>query len=579
MPDLHFTRDNVQEKAGCWPWVAQKTFCDEVDSEDMAEKAAVYARAAAEGTDAADIAERATAIAAEAGELDGSSLIDAEGRVKETDRRLRPDELKDVPSLLVRAMNLAIDAENEAVRLILGDGGLDVGFTHHLSASVNEYNGWVEAVNRVMAALPPSADGLPPRDVPVTLPGYGTRTIHPAMGSDGMFHVSLDDWAVEIRARHLQDAADDAGKASEELDAVIETYQRQMTELAGELTKHDYDLSEGPLKSLWINPAMARWAAGRLNDLLESDHGTAAEEMLQALAGVEGILNGLFDDYGSASPGEASRRLTADERAYLDDFFWVFDESSLGALGGHHWTAGTDRLRELGDHLMRVAGDGVTVLLDPELGGVSLRREWDAIPPPALAGLTRRLPEGGYADDEGIAALSGFGNVMSHSTVPLGREFGRDLTESVVDTLAHGRGRTDAAGNPLDTDARKLLAVTSRDPERAAEMMADPDFTGTLLEDVYPFDTWTGGVEPNVQRFVERATTLPEGVAPGSPAGRAHADAAYAYLSYVDTAAGGDLHNVDAETIRGLVKTYGDLDPGRFGRFAHLPDEPWVPYL
>ncbi|WP_129842946.1 hypothetical protein [Streptomyces sp. RFCAC02] len=576
MPNLEFSRHDVQNTAQRWPWETQKAFAEEIDAEDMAENAAVYARAAAEGADAAGLAERASQLAASAGELESASLVDDEGRIKDTQQDLRPDELGGVPGLLVRAMNLALDADEEAFGLILGDGGLDVGYTRHVSASVNEYNGWVEAVNQAMAAIPATEFGTAPRPVPVSLAGHGTRMVQPVIGPDGRLHCPIENWAPEIRERHLRDAADDAVTAEEELSAVIDTYRNRMTEVAGELDKQHYDLSEGPLGDLWINPEMATWAGDRLRSLVAEYDQADPETVAQLLAGVEGILGGMYEEYGEDGAAGSGRRLTEAERAYLETFYDRLDSDTLAALGARDWTLGGEGLQEIGDRITRVLADGAVVLTNPELGGIDPATDPGAVPT-SIAHYTFADQYRDYDSD--IEKFSGFGSLMTNATVPLGRQFGEDLARTVVDTLPETRGRTDEAGAPLDTGIRELLDVTSRRPGAAALMMSDSDFTESMLSRLYPHDTGTDSSEPNVQEFVRRATTLPDDVAYDSAAGRAYADAAYTYLSYADSEAKGSLQNLTEDTIRDLVKTYGELDPERFGRFQDLPDEPWVPNL
>ncbi|TDC21696.1 hypothetical protein E1265_17355 [Streptomyces sp. 8K308] len=594
MGDVGFSLANLEfsvadvERSGWRPWETQEQFAGEIDPADMAETAAVYARAAAEGATAENLAERADAIGAEAGGLDGASLVDADYRIRDTQRDLRPDELEGVPSILVRAMNRALDARDEVFDLVYGTDGVNERYSRHVAESRNEYYGWVEAAIAAVRALPVSLNGAPP-SVPVTLPGHGTRVVQPVIGLDGVPQVpSLESWAPEIRQRHLDDAVDDAHTAMGEINDAISQYRLRLIELAGELDQADYAVADGPLRDLWINEGMARATAEGLTELLGKNGTPAPGEVEPFLTGVASILDGVYQEYGGSGRPEAARDLTRAEQAYLTTFYRYLDTpNALGLVDWERGAASEEEAaarREAGERLLRVTADGALTLLNPGVGG----QEWNShIAPPtvpqALMPLTYGLGQGRTAEELGLftfqeeqrdAEYRGLTNLLSHSTITPGQDLATNAAYAAVGSEWLAKNDPYASeATRLGEGNVELLELAARRPEAATSAMSDPDFARELLEGFYQPGLSEGGrtepVAPAVSEFVESTTRLPEGVDPRlSAEGRAHADAAFSFLSAVD--AGHGQAYQEAPLVRDLATTWGEADPERFGRFEHL---------
>ncbi|GAB2902868.1 hypothetical protein [Streptomyces mayteni] len=599
MPDLAFTREDVQATAGRRPWDRRREFTAEIDPDDMADTAAAYARAAEEGATAANIAERATQVAAESGELDGESLVDGQGRIRDTQQDLRPEELEGVTNVLVRAMNEAVVAEEVVSHVIdggqppVGAGelvggpaarrpgkGLDDRYLDHLRAATTEWNGWVDALGTAVYRTRTWEYDTPPT-VNVRYDGRW-RQVPPSTGADGVPTYSPDHLAPEIRERHLRAAADDAVTAADDIEGAIDSYRSHLTELATELSTRGYDLSEGPLH-LFVNDDMAAWSADQLRELLANagENGPDRELLMRYLSGVEGVVLGVYDDEYADHPAPA-RRLTEAELSYLETFYDRLTPETLAAIGRANWTTGatTDAessyLTNWGNAAMRFTSDGLLMLLNPDVGGHDPVRDPGAVPDalgPYVYDHAARLRG---ASLERVAEFSSFGDLMGQSRVAGGRAFSEDLARAAVaiEPLTSDV-RHEVSENPVNTGTRDLLDVAGRRPEAAAALVADPDFTRSLMNNHYaqPYDIsgteWDGGREWKAVDLVERATTPPAGVDPASERGRAHADAAYAYLSYLDSPDASGRNN-DGSLTLDIYQRYAEIDPARFARFDDL---------
>ncbi|TDC73661.1 hypothetical protein [Streptomyces hainanensis] len=605
MPDLAFTREDVQATAGRRPWERRREFTAEIDPDDMADTAAAYARAAEEGATAANIAERATRVATEAGEWDGESLVDGQGRIRDTQQDLRPEELEGVTHVLVRAMNEAIVAEEVVAHVIeggeppVGAGelvggrearragrGLEDRYLDHLRAATTEWNGWVDALGTAVYGTRTWEYDTPPT-VNVQYDGRW-RQVPPSTGADGVPTYSPDHLAPEIRERHLRAAADDAVVAADDIEGAIDAYRSHLTELSMELSTRGYDLSEGPLH-LFVNDDMAAWSADQLRELLANagEYGPDRELLLQYLSGVEGVVLGVYDDEYADHPAPA-RRLTDAELSYLETFYGRLDPETLAAIGRANWANGAttdeemDYLTNWGDAAMRFTSDGLLMLLNPEIGGHDPARDPGAVPDAVAPYVYDHAARLRGASEESVADFSSFGDLMGQSRVAGGQAFSEDLGRAAVaiEPLTADL-RHEGSENPVNTGTRELLDVTGRRPEAAAALVGDPDFTRSLMNGHYaqPYDIWgtewDGGREWKVVGLVERATTLPAGVDPASDQGRAHADAAYAYLSYLDSPDASGRNN-DGSLALDVHKRYAEIDPARFARFEDVGFGPLV---
>jgi hypothetical protein len=216
---FHFSREEVVAEAGVDPWQRQEEFSREIRPDDMAETAAVYL-CAHEVDDAGELAESASRIAAEAGELDGASLVDADGRIRMTTRDLADEKVREVVAALQRAMNLALDTE-EQVRTLVWDPGLDLEVAQRSAAAIREWD----------AALP----GI-----------LAEAAARAAVGGLAGAVRLAENRAAAIRARHLSDAADDAEECDQNIRVTISAYRTTMARYASALEDDDYDVTRGP---------------------------------------------------------------------------------------------------------------------------------------------------------------------------------------------------------------------------------------------------------------------------------------------------------------------------------------------
>ncbi|MFR9726015.1 hypothetical protein ACL02R_21995 [Streptomyces sp. MS19] len=527
---MDFTRDDV-ERGGWAPWTTSRKFGAELDTDDMADTAAAYLRAASEVSDVGGLSRRATELAADAGCLDGDALVDTEGRIRATDQALGEDGVDGTVRLLVRTMNQALKAGEEVAELVHGGGRLDERFANRLEAARGAYQDAVSQIAALNADIPPDKALLPPW--PVTTPGYsftveatgGAYTL-PATAADG------------IRRHHLTAARQDAAVTGKDIADTIEVYRRGLTAAAAELdSTYGFDLTGGPLR-LWTTPDMAIWAAeGLKHPGLDDGRAWNVEDRLRCTEGLDAIVRSVFGTSGD--PGAPVRDMTGDERAYLLAFYKALGQET-DAMGMSALSPLSGPLAEPGDEGRRTEvfqrlANGVNMLLDPEIGGIDPR---DPDARDDLPGAVRRFvydeprydwsaepgPGGVDAHWRAMEDLRLFGDLMGTASVGPGEHFGRDLAGAAV------RIQDELVGSPVDWAAHDLprpgdggpegmLRAVSENGALSAALLADESFRDGLLH-----VPWEEGVGPGL--LVENGTTLPPGVEPGSAAARPYERAA-----------------------------------------------------
>ncbi|WP_129840572.1 hypothetical protein [Streptomyces sp. RFCAC02] len=442
----------------------------------MAETAVAYARAAADTTTVTGLAEHADRVATGAGALDGAPLLDAEGRIDSGARALRGhgDALDGVVSLLVRAMNLALDTD-EAVAAVIDGGagpgdGLDARWSAHVAAAEREWEDWQRRVAEAGAG--PQATVDIGGETCALVPGDG----RPAYALPG-------DLPARIRARHLGRAADDATRAADDLDDLIDGYRARLAEFGTELAGLGFDLSAaGPL-DLWITPGMAGYSARRLaEELARDDPDPLVIE--QWTSGLEFIADSLYRD--ALNPADPTRRLLPAELDYLRQFLGTLDTGTLVALGEF---PGWNRAK------VDIA-NATAMLLDPGVGGLDPARGDRAVPA-ALRPFLRTGP-GDDSEDSGLfteetaggrfrealARFNAVADVIGHATVPTGTRFSEDLAHAAL--AVHRRSSLQyATGYPghalADTGSSDLLSAASLNGTASAGLLRDDDFRTALL--------------------------------------------------------------------------------------------------
>jgi hypothetical protein len=543
MPNLHFTREEVEAQAGAKkPWTRQRDFRNEINPDDMADTAAAYARAAAEARGTQDLAERATQISQQAGTRDGSSLVDGQGRIEETrggllDGGARVDS---VVRHIVQAMNAALATEDRVRALIYAGGtGLETRYTNRLQAAVDEWNGWQQALGAAVAAYNSDPVNTP---VPLAVPYGGRLEYVPASGTgpSGGFLFSLPDQLAErIRTDHLRLAAQDAGATWDEMEAEIGTYRRRLAAEADELTTLGYAVSEGPL-GLFTNAPMAQWSAEQLNLELAKDN--PDEQLLgRYVQGLEAITGGVYGDPLNPS-GDPARDLTRQEATYLERFYATLTPDALGSLGRLDAGAAFQRTN---------VANGIAMLTNPAIGGLDPANPAHAQAIPASirefvydyrdSGLLAASSPGGLFTGDHSAAwqrFNGFGEVMAAATVTPGDRFSRDLAHAAVDIEKWSQQPlTEGYVPPVNTGSSGLLQAAALNTGVSADLLNEEGFRHDLINQGWDDSTGAG-------ELIRSGTSLPPGVGPGDPAARAPMQAAFNVLA-------------DAPDYRGSLLTPG----------------------
>ncbi|TDC63103.1 hypothetical protein [Streptomyces hainanensis] len=528
MPKLDFTRDEVEGKAGeKKPWTRQREFSEEIDPEDMADTAAIYARAAGEAENSGELAEEASRLGAESGGLDGATLVDDEGRIDETARGLQGNgaDMDEVVTRLVQAMNRAIDAESDVQDEIHGTNGLEKKYTDHLQDAVDEWNGWQSALEGAVTEA--NNSGAVSGTVAVRVTHNGKTINADQAESGGGYVYSLpDSLASEIREKHLDRAVDSAEASYDEISDHIDAYRQRLMEYGSELQGLGYDLA-GPL-GLWTTEGQAEYAADKLSEELAKDD---PDRRLLAMytQGLSGIADAIFGD--SANPGDPLRDLTAAERAYLDTFFSGVDAEALASLG--NTISGWDEAK-------RNIANGLTMLTDPELGGHDPTTEAGRA---ALPEVVRRFVydyengrmwpgESGTTDADGfreeLQLFNGFGDIMSHGTLQPGDAIAKDMANAALDIQARS-GVQQALGiygdeQVANTGSSRLLTTVSRNTEASAALLNDADFRDEFLG-----QWWQDSF--GAADLIRAGTSIPEGVGHNDPEARQYVEAAFNLLA------------------------------------------------
>ncbi|WP_052849619.1 hypothetical protein [Streptomyces avicenniae] len=528
-----FGRADV-ERGGWAPWTDSAAFADELDVEDMGDTAAAYLRAATEVSTVGDLSRRATELSADAGALDGDALVDAEGRIEVTERDLGEGEVQETVRLLVRSMNLAVSTEEEVRALVHGPGALDERFEEHLAGVRDEYHAAQAAVAALNAEVPQGDEQPPVWEL--TVRGDTFRVEAPG----GVYRLG-EDVVAGIRQRHLDAARADATDTGLDIREAVEVYRRELIGMSAELDPYGFDLTGGPL-GLWTTPEMAAWSArGLLGEFIDGGGRPDTEKLLYFSEGLDALVRSVFGTNGD--PGAAARDMTEEERAFLVAFFRALDEEPTGGRADILSGLGGDQplLEDPGDQgrhtatLQRLA-DGVSLLLNPQLGGIDPRdpANADDVPlavrrfvydEPAVAWAREPVTESEVDARWGdLNDLNGFGGLMATASVGPGEHFGRDLAgaatrvQTQLNDFSFDFGKHNLP--PIEvTGPDGMLRAVSESGEVSAGLLADRGFRDSVLD--LP---WADGAGPAL--LIENGTAVPAGVEPGSAEARPYERAA-----------------------------------------------------
>ncbi|MFR9726494.1 hypothetical protein ACL02R_24505 [Streptomyces sp. MS19] len=564
MPILSFTRDEVEAEADARPWRRQTEFREEIQPDEMADTAAVYARAAGEADDAGDLARGATEVSAESGSLDGDALVDADGRIRTTARGLQGngEDMDAVVGYVVRAMNRALDADEEVHDIVLADGGLDTKYIEHLNAAITEWNGWQAALE---ARLRPEGGVLLGPPVPLTIEYGGEYAmVWPRMVTIGTYQYDLPaGFDGRIRQKYLKKAAADATAADGEITDALDAYRSKLAEYGQELGDLGYDLSDGPL-GLWTTQPMGEYAADRLVEEMDKDH-PDPEALLRWTETLDAIGLGIYDP---DQPDKPLREMTAAERDYLSAFYGRLDKNELALLGSLADGKGLDPgVAETRFATAQRVADGLMMLMNPEDGGydpstAAGREQMPAGVRDFLYGdqqafidgfVDVSVPNRGGPDDaywDALRDFNGFGQLMGAASVAPGDAFAKDMAHTAVNVqgLTQYHYFDGGYGDIPNTGSNGLLEAVSLNTDASADLLNDKAFREGALGVHWEDSTGVGAL-------VRSGTTVPEGVGHNDPEAEKYVHAAYNVLEY---AAGHDKDILGTRNHN--ISEYGPID-------------------
>ncbi|MEV1006826.1 hypothetical protein [Streptomyces sp. NPDC049881] len=525
---VDFSRKDVE---GEWraPWTDSGKFVAEIDTDDMADAAAAYLRAASEVSKVSDLSRRATELAADAGSVDGDTLVDAEGRIRATDQALGGDDVDNTVRLLIKVINRAVRAEEEVRDRVHGPGQLDDRYKEHLAKARADYRAARGKVDDMNALFGENAGGVPGE---LSIPVNGFSIV--PVARDGRFHLSEDDIS-EIRGRHFSAAVEDAEKATSDIDDAINSYRGYLASTAAELGPTGFDLTGGPL-DVWLSPEMAVWAAEGLRDQFDSREPMDHDLALRYSAGLEAIFRSVYGP--GDEPGAARRDLTEAERDYLILLHSTLGKDFAGDLNFDSFSPEAPDPGEQGRRRVvyeRLA-DSVNMLLNPAIGGIDPHDPDSADDVPYLARRFVYNSNPGWLQEPAPALSSDplepsemglFSDLMASARVAPGDHWGRDLATVAVAAMGPAESPEDARnsmfGRPVQGTVHytigDVLHTVSLNKELSAELLADPAFRDSLLSQSVSDD---GGPAA----LVTSGTTVPEGAEPGSKEAKPYEQAA-----------------------------------------------------
>ena len=527
MPGVSFTREEVEAAAGVAPWRRQREFTSEINPADMEATAAAYARAAGEARSAQDLGERATQISQQAGGVDGSSLVNGQGRIDETNQALQRggDDIDAVVGYLVRAMNAGLETHDQVRALIYAGGtGLETKYSDHLKAASDEWSAWHQALGTAVAEWngEGAARFIAPPDVHHN--GEVVSAVQAGASGNSIIWALPGDMAERVRAKHLTNAATDATGAHTEMDHLIEVYRRRLASYGNELGKRGYDALDGPL-DLFKTSQMGAFSAQQLKAELAG--GNPDPHIVQMYT----RNLGLIEDAVNANPAQPDRTVLRDpsgiltqEGQYVQAFLDNIGPDALGQLGR------MDDAHGMRDTKTDVANT-INTWMNPDAGGINpaVSPVPESIRPfvydYAESGLIPATNVGGHFTGglgEAWQRYNGFGDLMSTATVASGSQFSKDLGHAAVTIEAQSQMPVgEGYVPPVNTGSSGLLHAASLNSFASAQLLNEEDFRRGLLNQSWDRSTGAG-------ELIRSGTNIPPG--PGTVETREYAQAAYHVL-------------------------------------------------
>ncbi|MFI7272730.1 hypothetical protein [Streptomyces sp. NPDC049879] len=488
MSQASFTRADVEEKLGNLvesPWQTRKDFLAEIDTADMELQATSFRRASGEAAEAGGLGRAATGKATEAGQADGESLVDGDERVASTSGGLQDDgaQMEQVSRLVFLSRDRALEtADGLTVRV----DALDSVFESELAYAEETWADWRSLVERT-----PTGSRL----------SYGHFFLEWSKEvSDSAPAASFAKHLKNEGIEHVRVEADGAAHDAVEL---LAAYRHDLTGLGQELIELGYDIAGSPL-GLWTSEAMLDYAVDAINAAEPGDE----DAIRPHLAVVEGLI----------AATEDGRKLTWGESHYLSVFLNRLDEGKLVDISEHAvdtsslypgmpgWGSVSGTERTSAD----VLADAVMVLNDPARH--ESRR--DFVDAPNEVGLLnprtygeddiRRDPG---ADDgpEYLEDYDAMTQFLARSDILPGEQMAERMTESALYTQELYTQHEEYRGGVQNPGANRLLELAAKNPDSAAGMLADENFTQRLFDQKWEDSSGAAA-------FVTAGTTYPEDV-------------------------------------------------------------------
>ncbi|RKN45611.1 hypothetical protein [Streptomyces hoynatensis] len=558
MPNFSFTRQEVEAKAGVKPWTLQEQFTAEIKPEDMGNTAALYARAAGEAESAGELAQVASRLGARSGGVDGRTLLDEDGTIKETARGLQGNgrDMDGVVRYLVRAMNEAIETEHNVheivynVDLPTGDPGVEVVRGQEEQGAWNDWATWgrgLQAAVNERNAAGNQVNHLMPLEVHGEIMSNPTTRSIPSSGTNaqgGPIFQIPESIAEEIRKEHLEVVVDSAKSSHSHVNEAINSYRYQLAQYGQELGDLGYDLSEGPF-GLFMTQQQAAYEGRQLAAELAKAH-PDKNLILMWTEGLEAIARGIYEDMRDG--GTPSRPMTAQERAFLQTFYGqlgIDDLAELGELAGDRDHPGQ---ASPGLAAARRVANGLMMLTNPDAGGFDPATQGNQLPASLRhfvydyehTDLFAQQPFGTSPFRHEMERFNGFGDLMATASIAPGDRFATDMGHAAVEvqrqTNMQYTGSHEYTPNRFGTG---LLTATALNHEASAGLLNDGDFRSTFLGTFWENSNGAAAL-------IHSGTHVPQGVDPNSAAARPYVQAAYNLLH-------------DAPDSKGVIT--GDLVP------------------
>ncbi|MFI7272731.1 hypothetical protein [Streptomyces sp. NPDC049879] len=502
MSEVTFRKTDVEGKLGILtesPWQTRTNFLAEIDTADMELQATSFRRASGEAAEAGSLGRAATKKSTDAGQADGGALVDADERVASSFRGLQSDgeDMETASDVVEKSIALAQETAEKLDALVEGPTGerfteaLDPLFDSTLANAEENWANWREKYATELNGYEPGT-GLRVQ--------YGDLVVElyaPDFGPPLALAVRLKEDGIE----HVAVAARSAAK---EMKDTLAHYRKTLTGYGHELIGMGYDFSGSEL-SLWTSGEMLDYAVDAINNAKPGDE----DAIRPHLTAVEALI----------AAAEGGRELTRDEAEFLGTFLHRIDDGQLLAISEHAtdtssiypgmpgWGSVSGTERTSAD----VLADAVMVLNNPDF------HEWkrDFIEAPGGVHLIYprthgvddvRMDPGADDGPEYMKSYDAMTQFLARSDIPPGDLMAERMADSALYTQELYTQHEEYRGGVANPGANRMLELAARNPDTAAGMLADGEFSDRLFD-----QKWENS--SGAAAFVTAGTTYPEGFA------------------------------------------------------------------